>query len=49
MEFLAGYNQAVLVAKQAEKEYDMWQKQLMWHQSALKREGIELITLGTQK
>lgn len=49
MEFLTAYNTASLVAKQAEKEYDMWQKQLMWHQSALKREGLELMALGSQK
>lgn len=35
-----------MLAKQAEKEHDMWQKQLSWHQSVVKKEAAEIQVLG---
>lgn len=35
-----------LLAKQAEKEHEMWQKQLGWHQSEIKKEVAEMQVLG---
>lgn len=38
--------QAEDTAKKSEKLHDMWQKQISWYQSVLKRETAELMTLN---
>lgn len=42
-------SRAELLMKSAEKAHDMWQRQLSWYQSVLKRETAELMALGMQK
>lgn len=32
-------------AKQAEKDHEHWARQLSWHQSTMKKDGIELLTM----
>lgn len=43
-ELMDKYNRYEKIAKQAEKEHDMWNAQLMWHQSQNKLDGIEQLT-----
>lgn len=48
-ELLEKYQIAEMVAKQAKDEFEMWQKQLMWHQSKMKMSQLELMSLGAIK
>lgn len=45
-EFAERYNAFAEDAKQAEKEHEIWGRQLSWHQSVLKRESAELMSLN---
>lgn len=39
-------NRAQVIAKNAEKAHEMWQKQLSWYQSVMKKETTEMLTLN---
>lgn len=47
-QWLEPYQKQEIIAKQAEKEYSMWQLQLSYYQTKMKVDKTEMMTLNTQ-